>query len=89
MTFFHPSQVEELKRLFGKVVYRIRAIEEVTDHFDRKFMAAIVEKLHEFDMGEWDVEPAENLLPAIEAVHKKATCYHCRSPHYVKEDEEK
>lgn len=46
---------------------------------------AKVETLHQFDMGEWDVEPHEYLLPAIEAAKEKALCYHCRSPHFTTE----
>jgi len=45
---------------------------------------AIVEQIRMYDMGEWDVEPPEYLLPAIEAAKEKAVCYHCRSPHYIK-----
>lgn len=82
-------QADHHRRDFRTTVYRIKSIEEVKDDWSGKnFPAAIVEKLHEFDMGEWDVEPPENLLPAIDAAEEKATCYHCRSPHYVKEDDE-
>ena len=42
--------------------------------------------LYEFSWGEWDTEPPENLRPAVEAAMKKATCYHCREPHYIAED---
>jgi hypothetical protein len=38
-----------------------------------------------FDMGEWDKEPPQELIAAIEAAKEKATCYHCRSPHYIAE----
>jgi hypothetical protein len=38
-----------------------------------------------FDMGEWDKEPAEELEAAIEAAKEKATCYHCRRPHFITE----
>lgn len=40
--------------------------------------------LHEFSWGEWDIDPPENLRAAVEAAMKKATCYHCREPHYIK-----
>lgn len=39
--------------------------------------------MYEFSWGEWDTEPPEYLQPAIEAAMKKATCYHCREPHYI------
>jgi len=41
--------------------------------------------LHEFSWGDWDVEPPENFRAAVEAAMKKATCYHCREPHYVRD----
>ena len=51
---------------------------------DIKDDEAVCKVIHEFDKGEWDVEPPEYLLPAIEAAKEKAVCYHCRSPHYIK-----
>lgn len=42
---------------------------------------------YSYSNGEWDNDPPEFLLPAIEAAEAKARCYHCRSPHYVKEGE--
>ena len=44
---------------------------------------AFVEQVSHFSRGEWDVEPPEHLNAAIEAAMQKATCYHCREPHYV------
>lgn len=46
---------------------------------------AVLEALAEFSEGQWDTEPSERLQAAIEAAKKKATCYHCRSPHYAEE----
>jgi len=40
-------------------------------------------KICEFDMNEWDIEPPNYLLMAIEKAKEKALCYHCRSAHYV------
>lgn len=37
-----------------------------------------------FSEGEWDEEPLPEWLPAIEAAKAKATCYHCREPHYAR-----
>jgi len=39
--------------------------------------------LHEFSMGEWDKEPPAYLEQAIQVAMKKATCYHCRKPHFI------
>ena len=45
--------------------------------------AAIVELEHEFSRGEWDKEPPAYLEQAVHTAMLKATCYHCREPHYV------
>lgn len=44
---------------------------------------AIVELEHEFSMGEWDKEPPAYLEAAVQAAMEKATCYHCREPHFI------
>ena len=44
---------------------------------------AIVEQEFEFSMGEWDKEPPAYLEAAIQAAKEKATCYHCREPHFA------
>lgn len=42
----------------------------------------------EFYNGEWDNEAAaEAYAAAIKAAEEKATCYHCREPHYVADGE--
>lgn len=38
-----------------------------------------------FSRGEWDIEPISFLEAAIRAAKEKATCYHCRQPHYIAE----
>jgi len=67
------------RRDFTIKVYRIASI----DLGDPENKTAEFEVLHEFSRGEWDIEPPDNLLDAIEAARAKATCYHCRSPHYA------
>jgi len=57
-------------------VYRITSI-------DLENKTAQLEQLHEFSRGEWDKDPSPDLEDAIEAAKDKATCYHCRSPHYA------
>lgn len=44
---------------------------------------AVVELVHEFSWGEWDKEPPAYLEAAIQAAREKATCYHCREPHFA------
>jgi len=41
--------------------------------------------IHEYSRGEWDSDLDKNLQAAVEAAMKKATCYHCRGPHYVRD----
>jgi hypothetical protein len=58
---------------FEIFVYRITKIlkEEVS-----------IEKIAEFSNGEWDNLP-QFLEDAVEAAMEKATCYHCREPHFI------
>ncbi len=44
---------------------------------------AIVEQEFEFSMGEWDKEPPAYLEQAVHTAMFKATCYHCREPHFA------
>lgn len=56
-------------------------------HMYRKWYAIVKEKYH-FDNGRWNDKVPEFLNAAIEAAKDKATCYHCREPHYVEFDVE-
>jgi hypothetical protein len=62
---------------FEIFVYRITEIlkEEVS-----------IEKIAEFSNGEWDAELPAYLEAAVQSAVEKATCYHCREPHYVVRD---
>ena len=44
--------------------------------------------VNEYNQGEWEVDPPAFLQAAIQAAMNKATCYHCREPHFIfiKED---
>ncbi len=44
---------------------------------------ALTEPLYEFYKGEWDKQLPECLNAAVQAAQDKASCYHCREPHYV------
>lgn len=46
---------------------------------------AVVEQVNCFSRGEWDKEPPAYLEQAVHTAMYKATCYHCRKPHYIKE----
>ena len=59
---------------FEIAIYRVLNFEEET---------AVVEQVNCFSMGEWDKEPPAYLEAAIQAAKEKATCYHCREPHFI------
>lgn len=44
---------------------------------------AVVEQVNCFSMGEWNAELPAYLETAVKAAMQKATCYHCREPHYI------
>ena len=45
---------------------------------------AVLGLVAEYRRGEWDHVPIpEKYRPAIEAAKEKATCYHCREPHFI------
>ncbi len=59
---------------------------KVLDFEDKKEeIYAVVEQVYEFSRGEWDKEPPANLEQAVCAAMHKATCYHCREPHYIRD----
>ena len=70
-------KVSHHRRDFEIEIYKILDFEEET---------AVVEQVNSFSRGEWDKEPPTYLEQAVQAAMNKATCYHCRSPHFVKEE---
>lgn len=70
------------RRDFSISVWRIKQINGKT---------AKAEMIAEYSLGEWifsqepHPEVAAHLRAAIEAAREKATCYHCREPHYVRD----
>ena len=44
---------------------------------------AIVKQINYFNNGEWNVELPTYLEVVVQVVMEKATCYHCRSPHFI------
>lgn len=57
-------------------IYRIKG-------FDGE--CAITELVYEFSDGEWNESLPAYLQSAVTAAMEKATCYHCREPHYIRE----
>ena len=52
------------------------------DKQESKF--AIVEQVNCFSDGEWDKELPAYLEQAVRTAMEKATCYHCREPHFIR-----
>ena len=46
---------------------------------------ASTEKIAEFSNDEWGAELPAFLEAAVQAAMQKATCYHCRRPHFIKD----
>lgn len=44
---------------------------------------AVIEQVNCFSRGEWDAKLPASLEAAVQAAMKKATCYHCRKPHFI------
>ena len=64
---------------FTIVVYQV--IDFKTDSEDNIYATAVKKRF--FDRGEWDEELPAHLEAAVEAAMEKATCYHCREPHFI------
>jgi hypothetical protein len=75
---YHVVSVSRWRYDYDIEVWRIIAI-DVANH------KAKIELVCEFSYGEWDHSPPKYLAAAIDAAKKKATCYHCRRPHYIKD----
>ena len=74
----HLVEVEHHRVDYWIRIFKIKA-------FDTETEFALTELLYELKKGEWDHQPPSYLQPAITAGIEKATCYHCRSAHYIKE----
>ena len=68
---------------FNIYIYKILDFKTETKQKEKTEDIAIAELMHEFSMGEWDKEPPAYLEAAIQAAKEKATCYHCREPHFI------
>jgi len=52
---------------------------------DLNELRATLKSVAEFSYGEWDKPLPKFLEAAVNAAKEKATCYHCRCSHYIKE----
>lgn len=44
---------------------------------------AVAEQVNYFNSGEWDTELPDFLKAVVHVAKEKATCYHCRRPHFI------
>ena len=71
----HIVQARHHRSDYSITIYRIREINADT---------AEIEVVTEFSNGEWrEPLPAAEFEAAVNAAREKATCYHCRGPHYI------
>ena len=61
-------------------IYRITGFED-----KEGAIFAVEEQVSCFSKGEWDKEPPAYLEVAVQVAMEKATCYHCRRPHFILE----
>ena len=66
-------------------IKEIEIYEKKTEQKQKEEDVAIVELVYEFSRGEWDKEPPAYLEQAVRTAMEKATCYHCREPHFIVE----
>lgn len=63
-------------------IYRVVDFKD-EEYDEEKIHYAITEIVNFFSEGEWDKEPPTFLKSALETAMQKATCYHCREPHFI------
>jgi hypothetical protein len=81
---YHIIQAAHERGDYEIDIYRI-------DNFDKNEKDGKYARLtltNQYSEGEWDKEPENCMIEAIHAAKKKANCYHCREPHYVKYPDE-
>ena len=57
-------------------IFRITGFEEENTY-------AMIEQVNYFSQNEWEADLPAFLEAAVQAAMKKATCYHCRMPHFI------
>ena len=69
---------------FTIIVYQVIDFKTFkTKDDDEENIYALCIKKRFFDKGEWDEKLPAHLEAAVSAAMEKATCYHCREPHYI------
>ena len=79
----HVVEARHHRRDFWVAVWRIEGIRRTEDGGHEADLGLVAE----YDMGEWAPALPSFLQAAVDAAMSKATCYHCREPHFTKEVE--
>lgn len=70
---------------FTITICEVIGIVKSTNEEGNPIATALVREVNSFSEGEWDIPLEEKLQAVVKAAMSKATCYHCREPHYVKQ----
>ncbi len=76
----HIIEANHHREDFEIQIFRITGFED-----EERETHATVEKINCFSRNEWDSELPASLEAAVEAAKQKASCYHCREPHFINE----
>ena len=77
----HIIEANHHRKDFEIQIFRITGFEDKEEG-----AYAVIEQVNCFSRNEWDAELPAFLEAAVQAAVEKATCYHCREPHYVVRD---
>jgi hypothetical protein len=68
-------------QIFRILDFEVKYIEMYEERYEETY--AIMKQVSCYSMGEWDAELPTFLAAAVQAAMEKATCYHCREPHFI------
>jgi len=76
----HIVKADHHRRDFRIEIFKITGFENSGEE-----IFALVERVNRFTESEWDADLPTFLEAAVQAAVEKATCYHCREPHFIRE----
>ncbi len=76
----HIVEANHHRRDFRIKIFKILSFEKKKEE-----IFALIEQINCFSESEWDAELSAHLEAAVHAAVEKATCYHCREPHFIRE----
>ena len=81
--FYETYRIDEKIVASARFPDVIEILELKEEAYEKTY--AVVEQVNCFSRGEWDAELPASLEPAVQVAMEKATCYHCREPHFIAE----